>query len=406
MNYAYVAFTKDGSRKQGTIEADSADHARTLVQAEGLYVSEVRENGPGAGGKPKGRRSLFAPSTLKNVSSFTRQMSVLISSGTPIVQSLEAVERQTLDPRWKGVLADLRTKVEEGSQLSAAMSHYPHIFDDVYCAMIAAGESGGGFDKILARLSKLARQELAVKNNVTGAMVYPALLVTVAGGVMLLLAFTVLPRFKELFETLNAPLPASTAFIMGTADFLKAYWWAVIIGLGGAFFGLRAWVGSPGGKLKVHGVQLRLPMFGVVIRGFKTAKIARVLGVLLEARVPLLESLDIARSSAGNLHYQALIDAAQDRVKRGDAMSDAFSGSPLISPAVCEAIRNGEQTGRVGEVLMNLADLMDEDNDLIVRSLTSILEPLILSLLGVLVGIIALSLFLPLFDLTASTGAG
>lgn len=404
MNYRYVAFTKDGTRKQGTIEADSPDHARSLVQADGLYVSEVQESGSGAA-RP-GRRSLFAKSAIKNVSSFTRQMSVLISSGTPIVQSLEAVERQTVDPRWRAVLEDLRTRVEEGSQLSAAMAAYPHIFDDVYCAMIAAGESGGGFDKILARLSKLARQELAVKNNITGAMVYPALLVTVAGGVLLLLAFTVLPRFKELFETLNAPLPASTAFIMGTADLLKAYWWAVLIGLASAFVGIRAWVRTPGGKSKVHGAQLRLPMFGIVIRGFKTAKFARVLGVLLEARVPLLESLDIARSSAGNVHYEALIDAAQERVKKGEAMSDAFSGSPLISPAVCEAIRNGEQTGRVGEVLMNLADIMDEDNDLIVRSLTSILEPLILSLLGVLVGIIALSLFLPLFDLTASTGAG
>lgn len=404
MNYRYVAFTKDGTRKQGTIEADSPDHARSLVQADGMYVSEVQESGSGV--TRPGRRSLFAKSAIKNVSSFTRQMSVLISSGTPIVQSLEAVERQTVDPRWRAVLEDLRTRVEEGSQLSAAMAAYPHIFDDVYCAMIAAGESGGGFDKILARLSKLARQELAVKNNITGAMVYPALLVTVAGGVLLLLAFTVLPRFKELFETLNAPLPASTAFIMGTADLLKAYWWAVLIGLASAFVGIRAWVRTPGGKSKVHGVQLRLPMFGIVIRGFKTAKFARVLGVLLEARVPLLESLDIARSSAGNVHYEALIDAAQERVKKGEAMSDAFSGSPLISPAVCEAIRNGEQTGRVGEVLMNLADIMDEDNDLIVRSLTSILEPLILSLLGVLVGIIALSLFLPLFDLTASTGAG
>lgn len=405
MNYRYVAYTKDGSRKQGTIEADSPDEARSLIQADGLYVSELAGSGGGSGGK-KPRRSLFAPSTLKNVASFTRQLSVLITSGTPIVQSLEAVERQTVDARWKAVLSDLRTRVEEGSPLSSAMEHHPHVFDEVYRAMIAAGESGGGFDKILARLARLARQDLAVKNNVTGAMVYPALLVTVAGSVMIVLAFTVLPRFKELFETLNAPIPASTQVIMATADFLKTYWWAVLIALAGAGTGFYFWSGTERGKLSIHGTQLRLPLFGRVIRAFKTAKIARILGVLLEARVPLLESLDIARTSSGNLLYARLIDDAQERVKRGESMSDAFGGSPLIPPAVCEAIRNGEQTGRVGEVLMNLADIMEEDNDLVVRSLTSILEPLILSVLGVLVGMIALSLFLPLFDLTASTGAG
>jgi len=405
VNYKYTAYTKDGSRKSGSIEADSPDHARSLVQAEGLYVSELSEVGETKPGSGRGR-SFFGSSTLKNVSSFTRQMSVLISSGTPIVQSLEAVERQTVDVKWKSILEDLRTRVEEGSQLSDAMAHYPHVFDDVYCAMIAAGESGGGFDKILSRLSKLVRQEMAVRNNVTGAMIYPALLVTVAGGVMVLLAFTVLPRFKELFETLNAPIPASTSFIMAFADFLKGYWWAVLLGLGVAGTGFHFWVHSKSGRIKLHALQLRLPMFGAVIRAFKTAKIARVMGVLLEAKVPLLESLDIARSSSGNLLYASLIDEAQERVKRGEAMSDAFSGSPLITPSVCEAIRNGEQTGRVGEVLMNLADLMDEDNDLIIRSLTSILEPLILSIMGVLVGVIALSLFLPLFDLTASTGAG
>jgi len=406
MSYRYTAFTKDGARKQGVIEADTVEHAKSLVQAEGLYVSEIAEAGTSNAARTKSRSGIFGASSLKNVASFTRQMSVLISSGTPIVQSLEAVERQTIDPKWKSVLQGLRERVEEGNQLSDAMAMYPAVFDDVYRAMIAAGESGGGFDKILSRLSKLVRQELAVRNNITGAMVYPGLLITVASGVLLLLAFTVLPRFKELFETLNAPIPTSTAVIMATAEFMKSYWWAVLLGIGIGAAALLYWLRTPSGKLRLHTVQLNLPLFERVIRAFKTAKFARVMGVLLEAKVPLLESLDIARTSAGNLLYEELIDKAEERVKRGDAMSDAFSGSNLITPSVCEAIRNGEQTGRVGEVLMNLADLMDEDNDLVVRSLTSILEPLILSVLGVFVGIIALSLFLPLFDLTASTGAG
>lgn len=406
MNYKYVAYTKDGSRKQGTIEADSPEHARSLVQSEGMYVGELSEAGSkSTSGKGK-RRSLIGGSALKHVASFTRQMSVLISSGTPIVQSLEAVSRQTMDPKWKSILDDIRERVEEGSQLSDAMEHHPQIFDEVYRAMIAAGETGGGFDQILSRLSKLVRQELAVRNNVVGAMVYPSLLVTVAGGVMILLAFTVLPRFRELFDTLGAPIPASTQLIMTTSELLKSYWWAVLLALGGIGYAVYTWTGTQSGKRKLHTIIVNVPIFGKVVRQFKIAKVVRIMGVLLEAKVPLLESLDIAACSAGNMLYADLVEAARERVTKGEAMSDAFSGSSLITPAVCEAIRNGEQTGRVGEVLMNLAEIMEEDNELVVRSLTSILEPVILSILGVLVGVIALSLFLPLFDLTASTGAG
>ena len=406
MNYKYVAYTKDGSRKQGTIEADSPEHARSLVQSEGMYVGELTESGSSTKTGEGKRRSIVGGSTLKHVASFTRQMSVLISSGTPIVQSLEAVSRQTMDSKWKAVLDDIRERVEEGSQLSDAMEHHPQVFDDVYRAMIAAGESGGGFDKILARLSKLVRQELAVRNNVVGAMVYPSLLVTVAGGVMVLLAFTVLPRFRELFDTLGAPIPASTQLIMATAEFLKSYWWTVLLGLAGLGYAIYTWTGTQTGKRKLHTAFVSVPIFGKLVRAFKIAKVVRILGVLLEARVPLLESLDIAANSAGNMLYAELVEAARERVTKGEAMSDAFGGSTLITPAVCEAIRNGEQTGRVGEVLMNLAEIMEEDNELVVRSLTSILEPVILSILGILVGGIALSLFLPLFDLTASTGAG
>ena len=321
MSYRYTAFTKDGARKQGVIEADTVEHAKSLVQAEGLYVSEIAEAGTSNAARTKSRSGIFGASSLKNVASFTRQMSVLISSGTPIVQSLEAVERQTIDPKWKSVLQGLRERVEEGNQLSDAMAMYPAVFDDVYRAMIAAGESGGGFDKILSRLSKLVRQELAVRNNITGAMVYPALLISVASGVLLLLAFTVLPRFKELFETLNAPIPTSTAVIMATAEFMKSYWWAVLLGIGIGAAALLYWLRTPSGKLRLHTVQLNLPLFGRVIRAFKTAKFARVMGVLLEAKVPLLESLDIARTSAGNLLYEELIDKAEERVEQSDVNS-------------------------------------------------------------------------------------
>lgn len=404
MNYRFTAYTNTGTKKTGVKEASSEAEVRALIEAEGLYVDSIEAQNNDAATTSR-RRSLFGGSKLKHVAAFTRQMSVLVTSGTPIVQALAAVERQSSDTKWKAVLSDLREHVEEGETLSSAMSHHEDAFDEVYRAMIAAGESGGNFQAILERLTKIVRQELNIRNNVTGAMVYPSLLLLVASSVLILLAFTVLPRFKELFETLDAPLPATTAMIMASAEFAKAYWWGILMALGGGGYALYTWLGTPGGRRSFDTLQVQSPMFGKVIKEFKIAKFARVLGVLMEAKVPLLESLEIARSSANNVLYEELIQEAQDRVERGEAMSDAFSGSPLLSSSVCEAIRNGEQTGRVGEVLVSLADIMDEDNDVVVRSLTSIIEPLILTVLGVFVGFIALSLFLPLFDLTASTGA-
>lgn len=404
MNYRFTAYTKAGKKQSGIKEASSESEARALIQAEGLYVDTITELGKSDSDKPKGRR--FRGNRLRHVASFTRQMAVLITSGTPIVQALEAVERQTSDAKWRAVLVELREHVEEGQPLADAMALHSEAFDEVYRAMIAAGESGGNFESILDRLTRIVRQELSIKNNVTGAMVYPALLVTVASGVLILLAFTVLPRFKELFETLNTPIPATTQVIMVASEYAKAYWWVILLLLGGAGYAVHAWLGTVKGRRAYDTVQVKVPVFGRVIRDFKTAKFARVLGVLMEARVPLLESLEIAQSSTNNILYEELIADAKDRVERGEAMSDAFARSPLLPSSVCEAIRNGEQTGRVGEVLMSLADIMDEDNDIIVRSLTSIIEPLILTVLGVFVGFIALSLFLPLFDLTASTGAG
>ncbi|HED54911.1 MAG TPA: type II secretion system F family protein [Phycisphaerales bacterium] len=408
MNFRYVAYAKDGAKRIGVIEAENEAEARELLQTDALFVGEISSVGSGTSERKKtlGFGSLFRPSTSRSVAGFTRQMSVLISSGTPIVQALGAVERQTDDPAWREVIVDLRSRVEEGLSLSEAMSHHPRAFDNVYRAMIAAGESGSGFDEILSRLAKLARQEIAVRNNITGAMVYPALLLTVALGVLVMLSLTVLPRFEELFETLNTPLPASTMVLMEISHFMQSYWWALLIGLIGVVAGTMHWLAKPTGKRFADSMSVRIPVFGKIVREFKAAKVARILGVLLEASVPLLESLEIAKTCTNNVLYAELVEDAEERVKQGESMSDAFSGSPLLSTSVCESIRNGEQTGRVGEVLMNLADIMDEDNEIIVRSLTSILEPMILAVLGVLVGIVALSLFLPLFDLTASTGGG
>jgi type II secretory pathway component PulF len=211
----------------------------------------------------------------------------------------------------------------------------------------------------------------------------------------------VLPRFAGLFETLDAPLPPTTKFLLYLSNLLRSYWWALPIVLGGGGFGARTWIKSSAGRRTIDTVMLKIPMAGPIFKNFAVARIARVMGVLVTGKVPLLESLALARQTSRNINYVELVSRAEEHVTRGSTISAAFSSTDLVSPSLCEAIRSGEQSGQMGPLLLNIADFLDEDNEVIVKSLTSILEPIILIVLGLLVGFVAFSMFLPLFDLTS-----
>jgi type II secretory pathway component PulF len=401
MKYTYVAYRADGSVVNGVIEAGSESDAQKSLRAGGMFpqsVQAVLQRRPARG-------SLLAGGRLRQLTAFTRQMSVLVSSGTPLADAIAAVKRQMRDPSWRALLEDISEQVEQGASLSDAMARHPRHFDAVYRSLIEAGESGGDMKQLLDRLGAITRQQLVVKNTITGAMVYPLLLITVSMGVLLGLVLFVLPRFETLFETLNAPLPPTTGAMIAVASFLRGNLWEVGVGLFVAGAGGVVFLRSARGLAMIDTLSIAVPLIGPVVRSFKVARLVRVIGILLEARVPLLETLAVARSCAGNAHYEALIDSAEARVQRGESFSEALRDTPLVDQSIAEAIYNGEQTGRVGEVLVTLSDMMDEDNSILVRTLTSVLEPVILALLGVVVGAVALSLFLPLFDLTASTGA-
>ncbi|MEO0629962.1 MAG: type II secretion system F family protein [Planctomycetota bacterium] len=341
---------------------------------------------------------------LRQLTSFTRQLTVLISSGTPLVDAIEATERQTPAGVWRDIIQDVRLHVERGESLSSAMARHPDRFDSVYRSLIQAGESGGDMKQILDRLSAISRQRQIVQSTVLGAMIYPALLLVVSGSVLVGLFLNVLPRFQQLFDSLNAPLPPMTAFLIDSSAFVRGNALFIGVGLVAAVVTAVISARSQSGRASMQRVLVRVPVLGAAVRSFVVARLARVMGVMLEARVPLLESLHVAQATARNIEYEAILSRATSRVERGEALSDSIEDGFLIPASLAEAIRNGEQNGKVGEVLVVLADMMDEDNAILARSLTSILEPLILALLGVVVGGVALSLFVPLFDLTASTG--
>lgn len=407
MKVAYKAYDGLGKAAAGVVEADGIMAATETLRRKGLYVAEVTEEKVKAA-KPtlRRRRRLSSSQKLKNIVMFSRQLHVLVSSGTPIVDSLRAVERQSRAGPWRDVIADLRTRVEEGASLSDAMEAHGECFDQIYRSLIAAGESSGHLMEMFDRLAVLKQRQLRVRSSIMGALIYPCMLVTLGTAIFVLLLLFVVPRFSMLFTTLNVPLPASTNFLVQISIAFRHFWWLVLLMIGAAVFGVRWYLRTPKGRRLRDVAVLRFPYIGAVARSLSSARIISMLGLLLQARVPVLEALRLVGHTAGNVLYEELIAQAQDYVSRGEPMSQAFSDTPLFSPSIYEALRSGEHSGEVDRLLLHVSTFLDEENEVVVRSLTSIVEPVILIFMGLLVGVIAVSMFMPLFDLTAMTGGG
>lgn len=404
MNYSYEAYDAKGALKRGTIEAASQEEATDLLRVKSLFVTTIGIE-QAKGKSPKSRRRSKKISA-KTIAMFARELSVLVSTGTPLVDAIASLERQAKDEAWITVLGNVQRKLEEGDSLNAALQSHSEVFDAVFRSLVSAGESSGHLDTMLNRVAVLTRRQAQIQANVLGAMIYPILLTGISLVVLGVMIGVVLPRFSGLFETLDTPLPATTKFLMFLSDIVRAYWWGIIPVITVSVVMLVKWLRGESGANSIGNLILRLPKLGEIYRAFYTARITRLMGTLLEAHVPMLESIHLTRESVSHQSYQQLLDNAEQAVTKGKQISEAFDQGGLIVPSVCEAIRNGEQSGRLADVLNNVSDYLDEENETVVRSISSIIEPVIMILLGIFVGIVAISMFLPLFDLTASTGGG
>ena len=407
MKLAYKAYDGGGKAVTGIIDAGDATGAATLLRRQGLLVAEVKASIPKEGRKAHlGRRHASRGQRMKDVAWFSRQIFVLLSSGTPLADGLHALERQTQPGPWRDVMTGLRTRVEEGATLAAAMESHEAYFDPIYRNLIAAGESSGQLVPMFDRLAALKQKQMKVRNSIRGALIYPVLLVTVGLTIFVMLLLFVIPRFAGLFQTMDVPLPATTAILVAASAAFRAYWWLILLAVAGGIGSLAVYLRTPRGRVLRDTVVLRLPYVGSIVKSLATARIVSLLGVLMQAHIPVLEALRHVRQSTGNIHYQKLIARAEDAVSKGEAMSAAFDDVRLVNPSVYEAVRSGEQSGEIDRLLATISGFLDEENEVIVRSLTSIVEPLILVVMGLLVGLIAVCMFTPLFDLASMTQQG
>jgi type II secretory pathway component PulF len=405
MKYQYNAIDKSGQSATAVIDAGSEEEAAELLRQRGLFATEFEPLADTARRTAK-RAGKAGGVRLKHLANFSRHLQILISSGTPLTEALAIVERQMEHPGWHAVLGQVRANIEAGASLTQALADRPDYFDAVTRSLIAAGETCGELPQMLDRLATLTRRQVKLKNTVVGAMVYPILLCGVGVSVMITLFVFVLPRFGDLFKTLDVALPPTTKFLMTIGQFVQIYWWAVLGAAIAAGISLKTWLGTETGKRQVYALALRVPRLSGLLKNLATARIARLLGTLVDSYVPLLDSLSLVKQAAGSPCYRDLIARAEDAVTKGMPMSTAFTGTTLVNPSVSEAVRNGEQTGKLGTLLTHVADFLDEENEIVLKSLSSLIEPIILIVMGAFVGFVAISMFLPLFDLVGMAQGG
>lgn len=408
MKYAYSGFDQAGKPVKGSVDCPNLEEATEKLRRQGVFIVDIKEGGKGSSGAQVSEKKTASRKSVspKQVALFARELSVLIATGTPIADAVESLEHQATNENWKTVVRTVRRSLEDGETFSDSLANRPDVFDTVFVSLVAAGESSGQLDLMLQRLSVLTRRQAQIRSNVMGAMAYPVLLTTICIIVLGLMLGVVLPRFSGLFETLDTPLPASTKFLVAVSGVMLSSWFILIPGIGVGIWGLAWWLRNPSGKKVLESVMLKLPKVGHVVRSFGTARIARLLGTLLSAKVPMLEAIELTRRSTTHYQYAKLLNKAEAMVTKGEPISKAFVENDLFLGSAAQAIRNGEQSGRLADVLVHVADYLDEENQSVIKTLSSLLEPLIMIVLGGLVAFVAVSMFLPLFDLTASAGGG
>jgi type IV pilus assembly protein PilC len=400
--FAYSGRTRAGQTVSGERMADSADAAVAALRRDQIMVTRinpVREKAKA----PAGR--LDRTANPKNLAVFTRQFSVMIDAGLPLVQCLEILGTQEQDKNFARVILATRADVEGGASLADSMKRYPKTFDPLFTNMIAAGEAGGILDTILKRLATYIEKNVKLKGQVKSAMIYPIAVISIAVIVVTVILWKVIPTFAKLFEGLGAELPLPTRIVIALSDKLVAYMPFIIVGLFVSAFLFRRYYQTTGGRHVIDAGTLKLPVLGMLMRKIAVARFCRTLSTLLASGVAILEALEITARTAGNAIIEKAIMTTRSSIERGETIAAPLKDTAVFPPMVVQMIGVGEATGALDTMLGKIADFYEEEVDVAVAGLLTLLEPLMIALLGGIVGGIVIAMYLPIFDLISKMGA-
>jgi type IV pilus assembly protein PilC len=396
-SFVYTARTAQGELKSATIDAASKDDVVAQLRRLRMNVVKVEE---ASKTKPKTKGSI----AMRDIVIFTRQFSTMINSGLPLVQALDILSKQSENPVLQAVTRQVVFDVESGHTVADALAKHPNAFTELYVNMVAAGEAGGILDTILMRLATFMEKNDALVRKVKGAMIYPGVIMGVAGTAITVLLLFVIPTFEDMFASVGLALPLPTRIVIGMSNFLQNYWWLVGVGLFLAFQGLKRYYATSDGQLAIDRLLLKAPVLGDVLRKSSVSRFTRTLGTLISSGVSILDGLEITAKTAGNRVVSDAILASRASIAGGDTISAPLARSQVFPPMVISMIAVGEQTGGLDEMLSKIADFYDEEVDAAVSGLLALLEPMMIVFLGVVVGGMVVAMYLPIFDMINAVG--
>lgn len=412
--FAFEAVDQKGKPYSGRVEAKTEAEAAEKIRSQGYYVTRVAAEAGGAPGrvvpttaKRRGFTLRLSP-PRKQLTQFTRQFATLVDAGLPIARTLDILERQFPPGPLASAIATVKEDVQGGSALSEAMNKHPRVWDTLYTSMVRAGEAGGVLDAILSRLADYMEKSLRLRQQIIRALVYPAAVLTIAVAIVTMIVIFIIPKFEMMFRDLaeGKSLPIPTQILLGITHVVRSKWYlaaGVIIGL---YVAAKLISANPAGRRIVDNMKLQIPIFGLIVRKMSISSFARTLGTLLGAGVPILEALQIIRGTLGNVVFSQAVGDVQTAIREGDAIAEPLRHSGVFDDMVVNMVDVGEETGELEKMLIKVADTYDNEVDTLVGGLMGLLEPVIVIFMGVTVGFIVISLFLPLIRIMQEFGRG
>ncbi len=404
--FAYKALDQSGKNVEGLKEADSPRTLRTVLRRDGLFLTEVigEKQSKAASPEVNVRRWVGGRVKADDVAVATRQLAVLVNAGIPLVEALTALVEQVEHERLKRVLSAVKQRVNEGSSLAEALAQHPKAFSSLYVNMIRAGESSGALDVVLFRLADFTETQARLKAKVLGTLTYPAAMMIIGAVIMGILFTVVIPKITKVFEDTKVVLPWTTRFLIGFSTFVHDWWWALGLLVAAAVYAFVRWLRTPSGRARWDVWVLDAPIFGPLVRQVAVARFSRTLATLLKSGVPLLTAMDIVRNIVGNTRLAAVIEEARESIKEGESIAAPLKRSGEFPPLVYHMIAIGEKSGELEEMLGNVANAYDSQVETKIAALTSLLEPVMIVVMGVAVAFIVFSILMPILQINTIAG--
>lgn len=410
--YAYKGVTQAGRAAKGTVDADNPRTARDKLRKQGVFLTDLAESS-GARARSQADRSGAAPgrfsfslASLRRIGALelalaTRQLATLVGAGIPLVEALGALTEQVESTRLKSVIGTARDRVNQGASLADALGE-SGVFGDLFVSMVRAGEASGALEQVLARLADYQEGQVRLQNKVMSIVLYPLMMLGFSVMVIALLVVVVLPQITQLLESLNRPLPFSTRMVIGLSEFVRSWWWLLLLGLAAAGLGLRAAIRTERGRVRWDAFRLRVPVLGKVVRLLAISRFARTLSTLLAGGIPIVRAMGISRLVANNAIIGAAVERAAESLTEGASLAGPLRASGEFPPLVIHMVDVGERSGELEPMLAKIAESYDEQVESSVTRLTALLEPLLILVMVGIVIVIILSVLLPMLELTGS----